>query len=270
MFAIFKMEFANCIKRNEFRLIFLILLIMNLYSFINTSIIVRGMNLSALRSGFEMSILIHPYGQSVLMTILFVLPLLSSVIYSDSYITDVKSGTYTFLVTRTNKNTYIISKAMIVVISTFITFSIPMLVSLFWSIVTFPCINYETNGLPPYFIEYIPEEFFNWLRIGNPFLFCLFSIVKISFFACIYALLSYAFSLIFMKNRLIPIALTMFSFLVFDIFISLSPYGFRYQIVNLPLPTTSSSGLYMMIMILILISISLILMVIKFNKNEII
>ena len=59
---------------------FIVLFFMSTYSFINTGLIVKGMRLSGLRSGYEMSILIHPYGQAILMTILFMLPLFATVI----------------------------------------------------------------------------------------------------------------------------------------------------------------------------------------------
>ncbi|WP_088225753.1 hypothetical protein [Desulfosporosinus sp. FKB] len=260
MITLIKMELRNCLNRKQFKVMFIVLLLLVIYSFINTGLIVKGMSLSGLRSGYEMSILQHPYGQAILMTILFVLPLFANIIYSDSYIIDVKSGIYIYITTRSKKNVYIISKAIAVVVSTFITFYVPLVINVILSIITFPSISYETNGVPPYIIEYNPEELLNWLRIQNPLVFSLVAIAIISLFASLYALLGYAISLNFGRNGLIPIAFVMLAYLVIDTFISLLPNGFHYQLTNLALPTTTVSASYFFLCIFVILLLSVILL----------
>lgn len=272
MFKLIKMEFKNCINRNEFRVIFITLLCMSIYAFVNTCLMVKGMRLSCLRSGYEMSILVHAYGQAILTTILFVLPLFACAIYSDSYIEDIKSGAYMYITTRCNKNKYIIAKGLVVVLSTFLVFLIPLLANLMLSLVVFPMTSYETNGLPPYFIEYIPEDLFNWLRVENPLLFSLLSITIISFFASLYALLGYSISLFIRKNKLIPISAVMLSYLIIDVFISLWPNGYKYQLTNLPSPTTTAPVTYFTLSILFLLIVGLVIFIKQLlnSKSEII
>ncbi|SDI58154.1 hypothetical protein [Desulfosporosinus hippei] len=270
MGTLLKMELLNCINRKQFKIVFIGLFAINTYAFIYTCFIVKGMGLSGLRSGYEMSILLHPYSQAILMTIIFMLPMIANVIYSDSFITDIKSGTYIFITTRSSRTTYIISKGLAVIISTFVSFLIPLLFNIILSNITFPSINYETNGLPPYVIEYIPEELFNWLRIGNPFLFSMTSVTIIALFASMYALLGYSISLNLRKNSLIPIAIVMLAYLVIDIFVSLLPNGLKFQLTILPLPTSPASPTYFFsaIILIFILSISLILRYLLHSRNE--
>ncbi|MDV3427301.1 MAG: hypothetical protein LIR50_09465 [Bacillota bacterium] len=268
MFSIFKVEIKNCINRNEFRIMFIILLSINVFAFVNTCIFVKGYGISKLRSGYEMSILLYPHEQAILSTILFVLPLFAAIVYSDSFISDVKTEVYLYITTRVNQNKYIIAKAITVAVSAFLIIFIPFIINLTLSILTFPPMDYETNGLPAYIIEYIPEDLFNWLRIENPFLFSVFSITIISIFSSLYALLTYSISLIIRKNKLIPITIITMSYLIISTFVNILPDGYSYILTNLPSPTTTSPFYYFILVLILLFSSSLIIIAAKLKNKK--
>lgn len=191
------LELKNCINRNEFKFIFSSIFLLSIGSFAIACYEFYGAQATFIRSAYEMSIIQDIYSGSILQFIIILLPILATIIYSDSFYTEKQDGVYKFILTRTKLSTYVISKALAIFLITFLVFLVPLLINQGLSIVTFPLEGLDNNqALPPYDIgiqnynsgsEYV----FDFIRIQSPLLFNILKMIVISIFAACFSLLSY-------------------------------------------------------------------------------
>lgn len=191
------LELKNCINRKEFKFIFSFLLFLSLGGFFIGCYEFYGTQATFLRSAYEMSMIQDIYSGSILQFIIILLPILSTIIYADSFYTEREDGTYTFILTRTKLRTYVISKAIAIFLITFMAFLIPLLINQGLSFITFPLEGLDNNfSLPPYDIgiqNYTSgsEYVFDFIRIQSPLLYNILRMMIISLLAAGFSLLSY-------------------------------------------------------------------------------
>lgn len=266
------LEFKNCINRKEFKFIFSFLMFMAIGAFLFTASSFYGFQLSFVRSAYESSMIQGIYSQFILSAEIILLPLLASIIYSDSFYADSKSGVYKSILARTDKKTYLIAKAIVIFAVTFLVFLIPLLINQLLSFTAFPLVGFDNNySLPSYDIgiqNYSGQGWlFEVLRLQSPFLFNVVGMLKISLFAALFALLTYSVYFVYKKGKLAGIAGVFFLYIVLSIafdFIGLRQYG----IINYLYMPTQGTPAMMVFWILALLSASL-LMINRGLKNEI-
>lgn len=230
---LFKMEFKNCINRKEFKFIFSVLVIL-VVAHVNLEINMytnEVKNCSELLSAADSSIINTVYKLPLFDLISIILPLTVSIIYSDSYYNDVKSGVYKNIVTRCNRNKYIIAKTMVVFI---ISFSLVLLIQILDQIVLlgfFPIDSlnsWDAGATYERIIElHNGNALFESIRINQPYLnnFIYFSIR--SMFAGAFAVLSYSISFIYSKNKYIILMSSFLMFMCYELFSEIISYVCR-------------------------------------------
>ncbi len=210
-------EMKNCLKRKEIHLVFLLVLIISITAFIMECLAFYGSDLSFVRSSAESSLFQGVYASSVRSTLIIILPLLASLIYSDSYYTDFHSGVLKSILTKVNKSKYIFYKSIVTFFFTFLVFFIGLFINLILTTITFPTVGFDNiYSLPAYDIgvqNYREEYFLDILRLESPFLFNIISITLLSLFSGLFALFTLGIYFLFLsKNRMFSL---FFSFLCY-------------------------------------------------------
>jgi len=105
------LEFRNCLNRNEFKFIFILLMLISIGGFAFACIRYYGLDIIYTRSAFEMCLLREITARILYGVECALMPLLASIIYSDSYYSDFQTGVYNNILTRTDARIYIWTKA---------------------------------------------------------------------------------------------------------------------------------------------------------------
>jgi hypothetical protein len=243
-----QLEWKHSLNRLEFKLVFLLMMLISVGSFIFSCFYEwgggqYGSSLLHVRSAFEMSI-IQGTGVSVLLsTLVFLSPLLAMVVYSDTAYSDQTSGVYKPILTRISVKTYLWCKAAVVSVVTFFTFFVPLLINQLLSLIAFPLQGYDNNyALPPYDIgiqNYDSGWMFDLIRLQSPLLYNLLYMFIISLFAVIIALFAFTVFLVVKKNRFAVIS-GVFILIVIVQLIVMIMGSFQYAFVNLLTPGSGS------------------------------
>lgn len=218
-------EIKNCLARREIHFISNLLMILSIVGFLMECFAVYDKKMSFLRSSAESSLIQGTYSVSIMGTILIMLPILSGIIFSDSIHTEFKSGVYKIILTRVPKKIYVLTKAVVIFVTTFFVFFIPFIVNQLLCILFFPSEGYDNiYSLPPYdigFQNFHYEYLFDFLRVQHPIIYDLFFAFLISLFASSVAVLT--FSVYFFtleKNRMVGIVLVFGAYIVSTILFS--------------------------------------------------
>ena len=264
-------EVKNCLYRREIHVTFLILFTLSISGFIIECIAFFGSDLKFVRSASESSLFQGTYADTVMSTLIFILPLIAAIIYADSFYTDYHNGTLKVILTKINKSKYIIYKAIVVFSLTFITFFITLFISQVLSSMTFPSIGFDNMyALPPYDIgvqNYDETYFLDLIRLESPFLFNLISIINLSIFAGLFSLFTFGLFFNFLsKDRIFSV---FFSFLVYigiNLIVGLF-FSSRLTLFNQLNPIHDGSLLELIIWGLIILVVSIYLIV-RGTKQE--
>ena len=269
---IIKTEFLACFKRKEIHFVMLFLVALSLLSYSMECIAFYGSEMRFIRSSNESTILLGVYASSVMSTILMMLPLISSLIYSDSLYKDYHSGVIKVILTRVRKSDYILSKAVVVFVSSFMTFFIALFINLIIVKVTFPTVGFDNNySLPPYDIgvqNFDGNFFLDLIRVQSPFVFNIMILFILSFFSGLLSLFTYGVYFLFLdRNRIFGL---FFSFMCYIVsMIGLYMLGFwNFSLANQLQPVHEGTFQPLIIWGIILIAISIYLIVWKGIKNE--
>src|SRR3712207_9409367 len=85
-------------------------------------------DLTDVLGGYDHTVLQSVFSNPLLISIGALMPLTCSLIYSDSYYTDIKNGIYKNIVTRTNRFNYVLSKIIITFTVSFLIIFIPLII----------------------------------------------------------------------------------------------------------------------------------------------
>src|SRR3712207_2440365 len=95
MYNMLKLEFRNCLRRKEFKIIFTIIMAGVLIHFINEWHELLRKDLTDVLGGYDHTVLQSVFSNPLLISIGALMPLTCSLIYSDSYYTDIRSEEHT-------------------------------------------------------------------------------------------------------------------------------------------------------------------------------
>lgn len=202
MGRLFLLEGKNCLNRKEFKIVFAILMFLSVGSFLVTCYHFYGDSLTQIRSAHETGMLQGVYSTSFVIMLTVLLPLFATMIYSDSFYSEVQFGVYKSIMTRTSMPKYVGVKAICTFGLTFFTFFIPIMLNLLLNLIAFPVEGYDNNySLPPYVIDYCERNMFELIRLESPYLYyCLYACI-ISMFAGVFSLLAFSFYFYVSKGK---------------------------------------------------------------------
>lgn len=182
------LEYKRLLTDKKFKLIFLIFLSLILASFTYTCYTVYGENLSSIRAYYEMSIIQGIPSSFIRSALIILLPLISSIIYSDSYYQEYSTGVYKNIVTKISRKKYLLSKIIVNFSIVFFILFFLLFINELLTLITFPLQGYDSNfSLPSYSIITHNEWFLDILRLSKPYL---YNIVIIFNFCLISSILS--------------------------------------------------------------------------------
>ncbi len=214
-------EMKKCFDRGQFKAMFLFIYIITVISFIAESMMQEKASLfTSLRSSYESTFMTGI--NSFIGVIVMLLPVISGLIYADSYVEDRACGIHNYIASRCEMEKYLKRKAKIIVFATFMTFMIPMLLNLILSNIIFPQNGYESIfGIPMYALcsNYNKEILFDSLRIDNPCLYNILFAFLISLFASLFSLIIYGLLFFTKDNKLKTIFSVYIIYLAWEIFL---------------------------------------------------
>ena len=168
---VIKFELSHCLKRKEFHFAFTLALLISMTAFIMECMAFYGSNLTYVRSSAESSIIQGTYSNTVRTTLIVMLPIISSIIYADSFYTDFKSGIYQQIVTRVSKSKFIITRAFVIFVMTFGSLFLALMVNVLLCMIAFPEKGFDNvYSLPPYDLgvqNYHDDYFLDLFRMIN-------------------------------------------------------------------------------------------------------
>lgn len=273
MKRLFRLELKNCLHRKEFKMIFLIMMLISMGSFLFSCFYKWGGNqyggsLLQVRSAYEVSI-IQGGGGLIISTLCFLLPLFAVIIYSDTYYSDSQSGVYKSILTRTSPTVFLWAKSLVIAMVTFLTFFIPLLINQLLCLIAFPVNGFDNNqGLPPYDIgiqNYSVEWMFDLIRLQSPFLYNLIYITLISLTATFFALFAYAAYFVIQKGKFAVISGVFLLYVISQIVVSTISHSLA--LVNLLIPNPGSFYVLILWMALLFIP-SMVIISIKSRHLE--
>lgn len=212
MLNLVKVEIGKCIKRKEFALVILLIVIAIASDFTFTCIRFWGSKYSGLLSAYDATIITNIVKTPLYPIFSVLLPLTVSIIYSDSYLEEDINGISNFINTRTSRNKNIISKAIAISIISFSITLIPLLINQVLALIAFPIQGHNGFGLPDYKkLLYIDKGIIlHELKNYNPYINNIVFMVIRSIAAVSFALISYGCSFIPKINRYLAILSSLF------------------------------------------------------------
>ncbi|MBO0588371.1 MULTISPECIES: hypothetical protein [unclassified Sporosarcina] len=224
MYNVCLLELKRCLRRIEFKFVFVILLLLPVVAHLIQCAIYFGKTFSYLRPYEEMTFIVGNYVSHIFSIFIILTPLLSSFIYSDNYFIDRKKGILTLLVTRTKRQYVLIAKAFTVTFVTFFSFFVVLCINFLLTYITFP----EKGGdnmyaLPAYdtgLQGYNSLYAFDLLSLNHPFGYSLIYAFLVSLFAGMVALLSFSIMTLTTKNRYLTVIGLFVGLIVIDLLFS--------------------------------------------------
>lgn len=222
MYNLIKLDIYNCINNFRFKIMFSVLLVINIINFLMTCNKYFGLASNSVPVGYLMGILRGTTARSIFFFFLVTMPLIVCFIYSDSYYTDRKSGVYTSICMRAGRRNYIIAKLIVIGIIGFVCVFFTLFINEFLIFITFNNKGSSMEGVNIYEYEdrYSDEEFLSYIEIYKPILYKLILIFVNSLYASLIAMFTYSVSLISKARGISIIALVSISVFVLDILIS--------------------------------------------------
>lgn len=166
------LEYKRFLKSKRFNLIFLFLLMVILSSFTYSCYIFYGDNLSSIRASYEMSIIQGIPSSFARSTLIVLLPLISSIIYSDSYSQEHSTGVYINIVTKISRKKYLLAKILANFSIVFVMLFSLLCINELLTFIAFPLQGYDSNFLfPSYSIISHKSWFLDTLRLSKPYAF---------------------------------------------------------------------------------------------------
>ncbi len=222
MYNLIKLEISNCINSFKFKIMFSVLILINIINFLMTCNKYFGITSNSVPVGYLMGILRGTTARSILFFFLVTMPLIVCFIYSDSYYTDRKSGIDISIFMRGGRRNYIISKLIVIGIISFVCVFFALFINEFLTFITFNNKGSSMQGANIYEYEnrYSDQEFLSSLEVYKPILYKLILIFINSLYASLVAIFAYGLSLISKARGISIIAAVSIGVFVLDILIS--------------------------------------------------
>ena len=144
-------EIKHCIDRAEYKVVFIALMILNIASYILCVKNDIGKSYQFIRSANENFVLQGTEAAYIPYIMYLLLPVYATIIASLSLIREEKSNSSILLIQRIGKKKYLAGKLFGILIVTFLTITIPMLINLLLCHLTYPIHGYDSAwGEPDY------------------------------------------------------------------------------------------------------------------------
>ena len=262
-------DYKNVLNSTKFKVISFIIFSIPIIGFLLSCKFYYGLPENFIRSSLEENFLFGMVCRHLKLWFILLLPILSMILCSDIYIEQYKNGVYKYILTKTSKTNYIISKIIVVFTITFSVVFVSLLISQVLFCITFPINGLDNaRALPSFdigYLNYSETNFLDLLRLKNRFLY------NIAFYG-IFALISALYSIIslsisfFIKKSKISIV---FSFIIFlGIYIAFMTLGLQEYHLNYYLDGYNKGNIFFYEWLLFLVSISFILSILKLKFND--
>lgn len=197
MKRIFKFELVNCLNSTGYKCSFGIVMIVGITAFINNVVCYYGSSIQHMKHANELCIVAGaPNSGFLFSTLVMFLPILSSMIYSDSFYRDQKNNTFQYILTKVSIKQYILAKELVIVFISFLVATIPLLINYALVSIGFYKGGHDNYyGFPPYDIaiqNYDASYWLDFIRVQSPNCYVLIKIGVVGLCAATFALLAYA------------------------------------------------------------------------------
>lgn len=213
-------QFFLMVKKKEFLISMIIMILFVCYSYITNVIDNRGVDIEQITSAPFHTVINNMEFQNVgfINNIRIYIPFFVCIPFCFSYFSEYSSGCIFYITNRIDKRKYYVSKAIVCFFACFCILFIPLLLECIFNFTTFP-INDNSNigqfGNPTYGIEFYSNSYivsFEQILYKNQFLFSILIALRFSSFWAVTSLFAYAISL-FIKRYKIFILLPIFCLL---------------------------------------------------------
>lgn len=215
-----KAQLKLAFNRKEFQLVFFILLFISAFAFCDNCASLYGGDISNVHSAYS-KFIIWENGSRFTAFLPFVLCVLLAVPFSDSYLTDKKSGVLPCMLVRCGTGKYFYSKlAAVAAISAIVAF-VPVMLNLLLNLTAFPVhgVCDPTNQMSAesqFYTVAAKRYFLSSLFYKNPYIYCVVFLALFSAFIVLASMLVYKLSYFITRSRVFVV----FSFfIIYDIVI---------------------------------------------------
>jgi len=202
-------EIRKLFKRSEFRIAIIIGILFAIAGLIEQILLRYGVDAAAVLPASQMAMVFDGSIGNALAT--FVLPVLVSMGYADSYFMDRAYGVDCMQIIREGRKKYFWSKWTAVIISGFIIAIFPFIVNQIFTLIAFPLHNMNSVFSPDAYqltFQEVNSALFPKLYMNAPYINNLAHILLIGIYGMVLSSVTYAFSLFFKKNRIAVVACT--------------------------------------------------------------
>lgn len=204
MIKLLKLDLKNCINSDKFKLVFLFFISLSLFSFfITCSEVFGATSLEIFPTGI-LGLILGRTTQSIFNLILIVLPLITCLIYSDSYIYERDNNISMYFFARCRKRKYFISKIVSIFIIVFSTVFFTLSVNEILTFLAVPNIGVKGYmGIPEYELSSNINKFFLQNIFDNsPYLYNFLLIIIMSLYSSFIAIIGFNISILFRIKRI--------------------------------------------------------------------
>lgn len=194
-----RIEIENAVNQIEFKVMFVVILLISLISILLNCFQDYGRNILFIRSYIDNSMYISIKARPIMSVFEYLSPLIVMMIYSSSKWKEEKNGMQSMIITRLNKKEYYLSKVIANFIIVFGVVLFSGLINLLISYIVYPTVGFDNRwGIPVYDLiqRYDKRALLDLLRIQNPFIYILVKNIIVSTFLATISNIPYCLSFI--------------------------------------------------------------------------
>ena len=211
MINILRLDYKSCIKNKNIKISLSLLLSLSLLHFLSVFIFIYKNKYSQIPYPYDLTILSGGFGTEFFNLYSILIPFVSCIIYSDCYIKDFNDGPINFILTKTSKLKYIISKLITIAIFSFLVIFITLMINIILIYTIIPLINKN-------YIIYADQHnhnILNTLKNNSPYVYNVFLAFVNSIIGSAISIFCYSISFTFnnIKNVLLFLITYVFFFL---------------------------------------------------------
>lgn len=231
MLSLLKLDFKNCINSFKFKICFLSVWIISIISYLGVCTEYFNSNSLKLQSTNNLGLIMNPNIRQMYFLLFFALPLISTFIYSDSFIYERENNICPYYFVRQSKTLYFISKIIVNFIVVFFTIFIGLSINEILTQIAIPNIGVLSGSATPAYQLVINDPktsgmFRNDLYVNHPYLYNYFIIFITAIFCALISVIAFNISLLF---RMKKVTLLIVTFLCVNISLFLLPEKYQFQ-----------------------------------------
>ena len=231
MISLLKLDFKNCINNFKFKICFLAVWVISIISYLGVCSKYFNANSIELKSTNLLSLIMNPDVRQLYFMLLFALPIISTFIYSDSFIYERENNICPYYFVRKSKILYLISKIITNFTVVFFTIFIGLGINEVLTNIAIPNIGVLSGSATPAYqlVIYnskIAGNFCNDLYISHPYFYNYFIIFITAIFCALISVIAFNISLLFRIKR---VTLLIVTFLLVNISLFILPMKYQFQ-----------------------------------------